>query len=1572
MALTRLKNVFTSKTGRCLYVNSDDFDASDSFDNRGNSPNRPFKSIQRALIEAARFSYKSGQFNDTFESFSIVLYPGDYVIDNRPGLNTAGQAFISNDIAELSASSDVDLVDASGNVNPNNVLYKFNSVEGGVIVPRGTSIVGMDLRKTKLRPLYVPDPTAGAINGSAIFRVTGGCYFWQFSFFDGITGGVYKDPAQPSASSPPTYSHHKLTCFEYADGKNIQSSVNGTDTNALSVTDLDLYYQKVAKAWKDIPDTTSNVGSDELQSRVEENRIVGPNDQLGTRTLASVVTDFANTNVFTTTAEAETTDPHGFSVGTPVLIEGVTGTDASRFNGSFFITEIPTDKTFRYIIKNPGTGAPSGNPTAGSATVKVEIDNVDSSSPYIFNISLRSTWGMQGMHADGSKATGFKSMVVAQFTGVSLQKDDNAFIKWDGSAYIAGSHVDGDSIYKANYRNFHVKASNDSVIQAVSVFAVGFADHFVAESGGDQSITNSNSNFGSCALRAKGFKTGAFTQDKAGTVTHIIPPQRLARTYASASGTYDSNTQTWSGTTFTLSFDDKIVPATNNSHGIVAGDYVRFGTDDHPEAYLVTAVDGSTGQLTLNRGYRNISGAVNGAGKGAYKGVINEIPVGYVALDVQKTQNNAGSAGQTGSVQSAFNSSEAISDPVGKVRTHNGNAYLITSASANPATTAASGPTHTSGAVASNQVTFAYIGAVDTRLYLYGYTSLATKPPFKLQGFSIGARKQDVLYVSLIAGSTQGTYAALVSPDGSTTPADSAYTNVTAQGYAPGDASHPIQYDSYQNNWYVRVTAATSGSASASSTGYEGIHHHLSTESFYNDSLFTGSSYMQRIADNRSSRDRTYRMRYVVDNSIQLSRDPINGYVLQSRNSLPGDNYGDVYYIYDIQKEQELKKSVQDGIYYMTVLKGSISPTNGNLTQFSFGQNINNLYPVLDKDNPTEDPLAGTSIASNTIVGLVETTDGTSEDLSRSITKEAMGNWVVENKNQYTNASTTDSAVSGFITLEARDGDARELDLALRMIPVNSTGGTAVETRRPSILRSGNHTFEYVGFGPGNYSTGLPSVQNRVLTDAETLLAQSQKEDAGIAFYSGLNSNGDLFIGNTRISAVTGEEASLDTPSLSIVGETANLRPVFDEIIIRDSITVENQTLESKFKGSVIVDKNLSVGESLECGDLKITEGLGSSQGSKKINVTTTQPSASVAASDGDYSLRQDNFTGEYTGWYFTNGAWAKFGLADTGNLKITGGSANAGTWTDGAGDLQLKNGLGIDIQSTGTLNVNSGATTLGGNLTVTGTSEFNNTVDVDANFAVRTSGGTDKFTVASATGDTVISGNLNISGSLTASQLTGTADNADNINVDESNTAANFQILFSNTNQTGYQRPYIDTDDSHFLYNPNSNTLSGLTTISATNVNATTFSGAFTGNASSATQLLNARNIGGVSFNGTADIDLPGVNTGGNQDTSGTAAKATQVKVTEDAGSSNTYYVYFGESGGGGTQRDVKSDNNVFSYQPSTNKLSVGEVACSSIGTSGNTTFGTSSQNAYGTRWVQTGNPSNSQGSDGDIWYKY
>ncbi|WP_200481466.1 MULTISPECIES: phage tail protein [unclassified Acinetobacter] len=57
--------------------------------------------------------------------------------------------------------------------------------------------------------------------------------------------------------------------------------------------------------------------------------------------------------------------------------------------------------------------------------------------------------------------------------------------------------------------------------------------------------------------------------------------------------------------------------------------------------------------------------------------------------------------------------------------------------------------------------------------------------------------------------------------------------------------------------------------------------------------------------------------------------------------------------------------------------------------------------------------------------------------------------------------------------------------------------------------------------------------------------------------------------------------------------------------------------------------------------------------------------------------------------------------------------------------------------------------------------------------------------------------------------------------------------------------------------------------------VTAPTFSGSLSGNADTATKLATARTIGGVSFDGTANINLPGVNTAGNQSTSGNAATA-------------------------------------------------------------------------------------------------
>ena len=147
---------------------------------------------------------------------------------------------------------------------------------------------------------------------------------------------------------------------------------------------------------------------------------------------------------------------------------------------------------------------------------------------------------MCGLHADGSKSTGFKSMVVAQFTGIGLQKDDKAFVIYKPSTgdYLnsvdAGADADittplylnPEAQYRKRYDNFHIKVSNDAFIQAVSVFAIGFSNHFLAESGGEQSITNSNSNFGNKALVSKGFKPNAFNRDDTGCLLYTSPSPR--------------------------------------------------------------------------------------------------------------------------------------------------------------------------------------------------------------------------------------------------------------------------------------------------------------------------------------------------------------------------------------------------------------------------------------------------------------------------------------------------------------------------------------------------------------------------------------------------------------------------------------------------------------------------------------------------------------------------------------------------------------------------------------------------------------------------------------------------------------------------------------------------------------------------------------------------------------------------------------------------------------------------------------------------------------------------------------
>ena len=400
----------------------------------GYSEAAPFRTLNRACIEAglitskSYFSYTSTDSNYIipFQRVCIVLAPGVYDLLCGPGK-------ANGDITAWSSNANVD----------DNFLRQFNPATvnpttGGIILPRGTSLVSLDLRKTILRPEEdaVPAPADEAANYSnraAILRVSGESYCYGVTFMDCPTK---------------TTSHHLLSCYEFA--------YRGQ---------LNEFYQKLNTAFSAVLGAGNlNVSSAALAARDTEWQIVGPQGTPGSQTTAT--------------------------------------------------------------------------------------DTTKGASPYIYNSSVRSELGLCGAFFNGDPnfgganngIGGFRSIVCAQFTGVSLQTDyttQSGGTTWQ--KYNTVSDVWENITDFATYRDtppddvrmnparrsFHIRAVEGSVIQIVSVFAIGQGAQLWVESGGEITATNGNANFGGCAAIAEGFQSATYPQDNDYALLSVKRPTDL-------------------------------------------------------------------------------------------------------------------------------------------------------------------------------------------------------------------------------------------------------------------------------------------------------------------------------------------------------------------------------------------------------------------------------------------------------------------------------------------------------------------------------------------------------------------------------------------------------------------------------------------------------------------------------------------------------------------------------------------------------------------------------------------------------------------------------------------------------------------------------------------------------------------------------------------------------------------------------------------------------------------------------------------------------------------------------------
>lgn len=1109
MGLSRLENFLKSIKGTTIHVNGDSLDATDSIENNGSSIARPFKNIQRALVEAVRFSYRSGVDNDIFGRTTIVVHPSQYDIDNRPGIlvkDDGSMVYRNGSAATLSEWS----LPTNFNVyDQNNELYKLNSVHGGVILPRGVTLWAYDLRKTIIRPLYVPSPTNNEIERSSILRLTGAALPEGFTYFDANPNGFcYKD--YTTNKFTPNFSHHKLSCFLYVDGIN-PVVVNDDFLNVTTTrTDLEMYYEKVAKVYGDasgreIQDAIYSTGVYlDLEPVIDEVRIVGSRGrEVGITSIRAGNGVTPSTTITVNLAE----EVEELSVDTPIQISGV---GVPGYDGQYVVYSVVNSTEVQYKSSIlPTNPLPS---TLGS-TLNIVVDTVTSASPYIKKNTLRSVYGMCGYHADGSNVSGFKSSVVSEFTGVSVQKDDNAFVKYDpisgtykDSTSISNLHKDSRARYKPDYEHYHIKLTNDAFAELVSTFAIGFAKQYNVESGGDITVNASKSDFGAKAFVADGFRKEAFLKDDLGCIVGYVPPREITNEPFNIEFTsFDVGLTTAVGNNSRLylaeannvsivpsySFDGYKIGAKQNevisleiSNGSTVGVYtasvfVPNVSTSYEKSYTVERVNGNTENSISNNTLSLTTNHLLSTGEkirvissnGHLPDGLTPHVVGYAIttslpanrIKIAPTYNDAlsGNAITLNRKGGTLNVVSRVSDKLPGEFGHpiqwdetNSNWYL----------------TVNSG------------NAIYSQLSSLGVSKLGKYTPRSYFERRADFRSEEDKIFKLRYVIPKNTSVSARPPLEAYTLQESNTTKLTSNDIQKYFASSTIAInssDELRNPHYISDVKWSSNYA----TVYTEIPHNLSIGSKVETINVIDDEYVVSEIVSPTAFKVPLTTNPGTFNKNTSARNDNLPYFKRLETSIN-------YQVYKVNELQEYIYNKQDGVYDLIIVNNSNSPQVEPFTELKFSQPIENLYPQLDRDNISSDPAAATCFALPDRIGEVVVND---EKLS--ITKETFGKFLSD-FNVGIAVTGTQSSVTGlahtFFTSGSHNisgvSSVSIISSGANYVPgtyfgadlITSTGVGRNAKVRVDVNGSGNVTNVIVmeggcAYGVGNTSTIVPA-----------------------------------------------------------------------------------------------------------------------------------------------------------------------------------------------------------------------------------------------------------------------------------------------------------------------------------------------------------------------------------------------------------------------------------------------------------------------------------------------------------------